>query len=84
MMIQRMGSPNVVSIAAAIEDDELRDGITTSDYIRNETMRRCLMIPSYRKKSLYWKNRYYDAIKSKVESEVNGSTKYIEQDLWRR
>lgn len=70
MMIQSMGSPNVVSIAAAIEDDELRDGINQSDYIRNETLNRCLAIPSYRHKSLKWKNRYYDVIKRRVIAEM--------------
>ena len=70
MEFARMGSRNVVSIAAYIEDEELQKAVVRSDYIRNETMRRCLEIPSYRHKSLKWKNRYYDLVKRRVEDEL--------------
>ena len=69
---QRMGSPSVVSIAAALpEGSEIKKAILESDYIRNETLRRCCAIPSYRYKPLRWKNRYYDAIRKKVIAEVH-------------
>ena len=62
-------SPNVVSIAAVC-GGELRESILRYEDIRNETMRRCLAIPSYMGKSLKWKNRYYDHIRKIVEKEV--------------
>lgn len=65
-----MGSKNVVSVAYASDDMEVRKAVLTSDYIRNETLKRCMEIPSYMGKSLYWKNRYYDVIKRKVMSEI--------------
>lgn len=65
-----MGSKNVISVAYASDDAEVRNAVLTSDYIRNETLRRCMAIPSYMGKSLYWKNRYYDVIKRKVMSEI--------------
>ena len=72
---QRMGSPSVVSIAAALpEGSEIRNAIQESDYIRNETLRRCYAIPSYAFKSLRWKNRYYDTIRKKVEREVHSGS----------
>lgn len=68
--IAHMGCESVVSIAASIEDEELRNAIIQSDHIRNETLNRCLAIPSYRYKSLKWKNRYYDVIKRRVIAEM--------------
>lgn len=65
-----MGSKNVISVAYASDDTEVRNAVLTSDYIRNETLKRCMEIPSYMGKSLYWKNRYYDVIKRKVMSEI--------------
>lgn len=68
--IAHMGCDSVVSIAAVVEDEEIRNAIIQSDYIRNETLNRCLAIPSYRHKSLKWKNRYYDVIKRRVIKEL--------------
>ena len=68
--IAHMGCESVVSIAAVVEDEEIRNAIIESDHIRNETLNRCLAIPSYRYKSLKWKNRYYDVIKSRVIAEM--------------
>ena len=68
--IAHMGCESVVSIAAVVEDEEIRNTIIQSDYIRNETLNRCYAIPSYRYKSLKWKNRYYDVIKRKVMAEM--------------
>lgn len=65
----RFASPNVVSISSVC-DAELAESIHKSDYIRNETLRRCMAIASYRFKSLAWKNRYYDLIRSKVIAEL--------------
>lgn len=70
--VTRMGSPSVVSVAAACEDEALHAGICKSDYVRNETLRRCCAIPSYKYKSLKWKNRYYDLIRNKVLTEIGG------------
>ena len=70
--VRCMGSRNVVSIAAVCEGQEIRDAICKSDYVRNETLRRLCAIPSYKFKSLAWKNRYYDVIKAKVLAEIDG------------
>ena len=43
----RFASPNVVSISSVC-DAELAESIRKSDYIRNETLRRCYAIASYR------------------------------------
>ena len=67
-----MGSPNVVSIAEVCEG-ELREVILQSDYIRNETLNRCYAIPSYKQKSLFWKNRYYDHMKKRVMEEIGAA-----------
>lgn len=50
--VSYMGSKSVVSVAAVCQDEELMEGICTSDYIRNETLSRCMAIPSYKYKSL--------------------------------
>ena len=71
MKVAHMGCESVVSIAAVIEDMELRDSIFQSDYIRNETLNRCYAIPSYQYKSRLWKNRYYDLMKKKVIAELS-------------
>ena len=65
----RFASSNVVSISSVC-NAELAETIHKSDYIRNETLRRCMAIASYRFKSLTWKNRYYDLIRSKVIAEL--------------
>ena len=65
----RFASPNVVSISSVC-DAELAECIRKSDYVRNETLRRCYEITSYRFKSLKWANRYYDVIRSKVIAEL--------------
>lgn len=64
-------SPNVVSIAAVC-GGELRESILRYEDIRNETLRRCMAIPSYMSKPLKWKNRYYDHFKKIVEKEMLG------------
>ena len=64
------GSPNVVSISSVCNPD-LAQTIRRSDCIRNETMRRCLEIPSYRSKPLKWKNKYYELIQRRVIEELN-------------
>lgn len=61
---------NVVSISAVCSDPELASTIVTSDYIRYETLRRLTSISSYKCKSLYWKNRYYDVIRAEVMKEL--------------
>ena len=73
--------PGCVSVAEASDDPEIRDAVLESDYIRTETLRRCLMIPSYRTKPIYWRNRYYDAIKAKVEAELR--EKKADNQDWR-
>ena len=72
---QLMGSPSVVSIAAVLpEGSEIRQAIIESDYIRNETLRRCYEIASYASKPLRWKNRYYEVIQKKVREEVHSGS----------
>ena len=65
-----MGSKSVVSIAAFVEDEEIKKAILQSDYIRNETLKRLCALPSYEYKSLKWKNTYYDYFKRKVIAEL--------------
>lgn len=67
-----MGSKSVVSVAAVCQDKALREGICTSDYIRNEALSRCMAIPSYKYKSLKWKNLYYDFMRERVTAEITG------------
>lgn len=64
-------SPSVVSISAVCTEPEIRAAIIRSDYIRNETLRRLCALPSYKCKSLHWKNRYYEYFKRRVMDEVN-------------
>ena len=68
------GTPNVISISSICEKD-LAKAIRQSDYIRNETLRRCLAIPSYRSKPLRWKNKYYELIKKRVIAELEEGKK---------
>ena len=69
MKMNYHASPNVVSIAAVC-GGELRESILRYENIRNETLNRCMAIPSYKYKSLKWKNRYYDYIRKIVEKEM--------------
>ena len=66
----RFCSPSVCSISSVCVGPALREGIITSDWIRKETLHRCLEIPSYPFKSLQWKNRYYDFFRRKVMEEM--------------
>lgn len=61
---------NVVSVAEYCDDETLRKEIELSDKIRNETLNRCYAIPSYKYKSLKWKNKYYDHIREVVKAEL--------------
>lgn len=61
----------VVSISTACNDETLRESIHRSEYIRNETMKRCEAIPSYKFKSRKWKKKYYDMIRARVIAEMN-------------
>ena len=67
----QFGSENVVSVSSACGDSVLRESIISSDFIRSETLRRCLAIPSYQFKSLRWKNRYYDLMRRKIMEELS-------------
>ena len=66
-----MGSKSVVSVAYFVEDEKLKDAILQSDYIRNETLNRLCAMPSYKYKSLKWKNIYYDYFKRQVMRELS-------------
>ena len=66
----QMGCEDVVSIAAVVEDEEIRNAIIMSDFIRSETLKRCDAYPSFPYKNLKWGNRYYDYFKRKVEEEL--------------
>lgn len=68
----RFCSGNVVSVSSVCEDPALREAIITSDAIRAETLRRCEKIPSYKHKSLEWKNRYYDLLRQRIRQEIAG------------
>lgn len=61
--------PGVVSVSSVCDGDVARE-IRMSDYVRSETLRRCMAIPSYPHKSLAWKNRYYELIQRRVKAEV--------------
>ena len=65
-----MGSKSVLSIGHFVEDKDLAQAISRSDYIRNETLNRLCALPSYSCKSLKWKNRYYDYFKRQVMKEL--------------
>lgn len=66
----RFGSDSVVSISSVCMDETLAREIRLSDYVRNETLRRCFAIPGYQYKSLEWKNMYYEVIQRKVKVEA--------------
>ena len=70
--IAHFGCASVVSIASVVEDEEIRNAVNLSDFIREETLKRCMAIPSYMYKCLEWKNRYYDVIRRRVIAEVGG------------
>lgn len=61
----------VVSISTVCNGENLREYIHSSEYIRNETMKRCEAIPSYKHKPRKWKNKYYDLMKARVIAEMN-------------
>ena len=71
MMYNSFSTSSVVSISTVCNDENIRESLHRSEYIRNETMKRCEAIPSYKHKSRKWKNKYYDLIKSKVIGEMN-------------
>lgn len=71
MMHHTFCNSSVVSISTVCEDETLRESLHRSEYIRNETLKRCEAIPSYKHKSRKWKNKYYDLMKSKVIAEMN-------------
>lgn len=60
----------LVNVAAFVDDETIRKELYLSSRIRDETLRRCLMIPSYKYKSLVWKNRYYEVIQKRVKAEL--------------
>ena len=61
----------VISVAYFAESAEIRDSVLRSDYVRDETLKRLLALPSYDCKSLKWKNRYYDYFKKQVLKELS-------------
>ena len=61
-MAQYFCGNSVVNVSAIVEDAEIAESLEFWAKVRNETMNRCLNIPSYSGKSLAWKNRYYDVI----------------------
>lgn len=71
MMYHSFAASPVVSISTVCEDETLRESIYRSEYIRNETLKRCEAIPSYKHKPRKWKNKYYDMIKARVIAEMN-------------
>lgn len=71
MMHHAFATSSVVSISTVCNDENLREYIHSSEYIRNETMKRCEAIPSYKHKSRKWKNKYYDMMKARVIAEMN-------------
>ena len=71
MMHYCFGSDSVVSISTVCNDETLRESIHRSEYIRNETLKRCEAIPSYKHKPRKWKNKYYDLMKARVIAEMN-------------
>ena len=62
----------VVSVSSVCDADLAKE-IRMSDYVRNETLRRCMAIPSYPLKSLAWKNRYYELFNRRVKAEVHNA-----------
>ena len=59
----------IIPVAMFMEDEREQRELLVYDAIRTETLKRLCAIPSYPYKSLAFKNRYYDAIKRKVQSE---------------
>ncbi len=60
----------VISVSAFARDEMVRRAIARSDAVRRETLRRCYDTPGYAELTREEKNRYYDAIKAEVETEV--------------
>ena len=71
MMHHAFATSHVISISTVCNDENSREYIHSSEYIRNETMKRCEAIPSYKYKSRKWKNKYYDMMKARVIAEMN-------------
>ena len=69
-MAQYFCGHSVVNVSACVDDAGIAESLEFWAAVRDETLTRCLRIPSYSGKSLAWKNRYYDVIRKRVIAEL--------------
>ena len=60
----------VLSVAAYVKDDEVRNFVLRSDYIRNRTLEKCYSIPGYADLPRKVRNTVYDNVRLTVEREI--------------
>ena len=56
----------IISVAYFVDSKEVQETILRSDYIRNETLKKCYKIKGYKDLSLADKNKIYDKIKNSI------------------
>jgi len=61
-----MNNNIIISIAYFADKKEVQEIILRSDYIRNETLKKCYEIKGYKDLSLSDKNKIYDKIKNSI------------------
>ena len=61
-----MNNNIIISVAYFVDSKEVQETILRSDYIRNETLKKCYEIKGYKDLSLSDKNKIYDKIKNSI------------------
>jgi len=56
----------ILSVAHFTNDNNIKNEILKSDYVRNETLKKCYEISGYKNLSLNEKNKIYDTLKIQV------------------
>jgi len=61
-----MNNNIIISVAYFADNKEVQETILRSDYIRNETLKKCYEIKGYKDLSLDDKNKIYDKMKNNL------------------
>lgn len=63
---------STINVSAFSETEEMKRVLENSALIRQKALDACFKIPSYKHKSLYWKNKYYDLFRNRFIKEIGG------------
>ena len=61
-----MNNNIIISVAYFADNKEVQETILRSDYIRNETLKKCYEIKGYKDLSLSDKNKIYDKVRNSI------------------